>query len=62
MRRRNFLGTLAGIGISGATLRYMTKDAVAEVTDDPTNEVPRLRSLRHTNHQEIVEKTVLECT
>jgi hypothetical protein len=35
MGRRNFLKTLAGIGISGATLKYMTKDALAQVTDDP---------------------------
>lgn len=34
----------------------MTKDALAEVTDDPKKEVPRLRSLRHTNHQEVVEE------
>ena len=56
MNRRNFVKSLAGIGISGATLRYMTKDALAEVTDNPKKEVPRLRSLRHTNHQEIVEE------
>lgn len=56
MGRRNFLRSLAGIGISGATLRYMTKDALAEVTDNPKKEVPRLRSLRHANHQEVVEE------
>jgi len=55
MGRRNFLKTLAGIGISGATLKYMTKDALAQVTDNPKKEVPRLRSLRHKNHREIVE-------
>jgi len=46
MNRRNFLSKLSAMGISGATLQYMTKDALAEVTDDPTDEIPRLQSMR----------------
>lgn len=42
MNRRNFLSKLSAMGISGAALQYMTKDALAEVTDDPKDEVPRL--------------------
>jgi hypothetical protein len=35
------------MGVSGAALQYMTKDALAEVTDDPSDEVPRLAYLLH---------------
>jgi len=55
MNRRNFLSKLSAMGISGATLQYMTKDALAEVTDDPKDEVPRLRYLRHKEEKTIGE-------
>ena len=45
MNRRNFLSKLSAMGISGAALQYMTKDALAEVIDNPKEEVPRLRDV-----------------
>lgn len=33
--RRIFLSTLAGLGISGEALNYMSKDVLAKVTDNP---------------------------
>lgn len=54
MGRRRFLQSLAGLGLSGATLKYMSKESLAQVTSDPTSEVPRLFGLRHTNHEEVV--------
>lgn len=53
MGRRRFLQTLAGLGVSGAGLNYMSKDALADLTDDPESEVPRLGYLEHTNHDEV---------
>jgi hypothetical protein len=34
----------------------MSQDALAELTDDPTEEVPRLSTIEHVNHQEVVEE------
>lgn len=54
MGRRRFLNTLAGLGISGSALSHMSQEALAEVTNDPNDEVPRLSALRHKNHEEFV--------
>lgn len=43
--RRNFVKTLAGIGISGSSLRYLTKDRLLKLTDHPDDEVPVLARL-----------------
>lgn len=53
MGRRRFLQTLAGLGVSGAALNHMTKDAFAELTGNSEDEVPRLEALVHTNHDEV---------
>lgn len=37
--------TLAGIGISGSSLRYLTKDRLVQLTDHPGDEVPVLARL-----------------
>ena len=52
MGRRRFLRTLTGLGVSGAALNYLSRDAVAEA--DLDEEVPRLGKLRHTNHEEVM--------
>jgi hypothetical protein len=57
MGRRRFLKTLSTLGVSAAALNHMTKDALAELTDDPSQEVPRLKGMRHTNHEAIVNGT-----
>lgn len=56
MGRRRFLQSLSALGISGAALQFMTSESLAEVTDDPSKRVPRLRKLRHTNHEKVVEE------
>ncbi|ERH04436.1 MAG: hypothetical protein J07HR59_01570, partial [Halorubrum sp. J07HR59] len=53
MGRRRFLGTLAGMGVSGAAVTHLSRDAVAEV--DLDEEVPRLGKLHHTNHEEVIQ-------
>jgi hypothetical protein len=55
MGRRRFLHTLSGLGILAGALQYMTQDALADITDNPRDEVPRLSVVRHTNHNEVVE-------
>jgi hypothetical protein len=52
--RRQFLKTLSTLGLSGSALQYMSQDALAELTDDPKDEVPRLEALHHTNHEAVV--------
>ena len=43
--RRNFLEALAGVGVSMETLRHLTKEDLKKLTDDPTDQVPRLSRL-----------------
>lgn len=57
MGRRRFLETLGSLGVSAAALTGMTKETLAELTDDPSREVPRLKGTRHTNHEAVVEGT-----
>jgi hypothetical protein len=52
--RRQFLKTLSTLGLSGSALQYMSQDALAELTDNPKDEVPRLEALHHTNHEAVV--------
>lgn len=56
--RRQFLKSLATIGVSGEALRHMSQESLAKVTSDPTKEVPRLRGLQHTNHEEVMNENV----
>lgn len=53
MGRRRFLSTLSGLGVSATALSYITKDALAKTTSDVTEEVPYVKLLRHTNHEEV---------
>ncbi len=57
MGRRNFVKTLSAMGVSGAALKYMTKDALAKYTDDPKDEIPRLERLE-TPKEEMCERGV----
>lgn len=57
MGRRRFLKTLSSLGVSAAALNHMTKETLAELTDDPSREIPRLKGTRHTNHEAVVNGT-----
>ncbi len=53
MGKRRFIKTLSSIGVSGSAIRYLSQDGLAETTSDPTEEVPMLSRLRHTNHDDV---------
>lgn len=53
MGRRRFLGALSALGVSGAALHHMSKEALADLTADPSEEVPRLERLSHANHEAV---------
>jgi len=55
MNRRNFVKSLSAMGVSAGALRYMSKETLAKLTDDPRDEVPRLQAMRrkHSNWQEL---------
>lgn len=53
MSRRRFLSGLSTLGLSGAALNHITQDAVADLTDNPEKEVPRLEGFKHTNQKEL---------
>ena len=55
MGRRRFIKTLTSIGISSAAITHLSQDGLAKITDDPSDEIPRLLGLRHTNHDALVE-------
>lgn len=42
MSRKRFLQALAGMGLSTGVINHMTQNALAEQTEDPRDEVPRL--------------------
>lgn len=52
MSRRNFLNKLATLGISGATLQYLSREQVRALTGDPTKEVPRLARLHYVDRED----------
>lgn len=54
MGKRRFLKTLSAIGVSGAALAHMSKETLAETTDEPEKQIPRLKRIRHTNHEAVV--------
>lgn len=55
MGRRRMLKTLSGLGVGAGALAHLTDDALAEMSVDLDEEVPRLKGFRHTNHDEIAE-------
>lgn len=54
MSKRRFLKTLSTMGLSGAALTHISKDALAKQTDRPEKNVLRLKYLEHTNHDEVM--------
>lgn len=53
--RRRFLGGgLAGIGASDTLLRWIDRDELQRMTDDPTDEIPIVTHVRHINHDAFV--------
>lgn len=42
MSRRRFAEALGGMGLSAGVVNFMTQDVLAEQTEDPRDEVPRL--------------------
>lgn len=54
MGRRRFVDTLLTLGVSSSTAAALTKDELAKLTDDPSQQVPRTKYFRHTNHDEVV--------
>lgn len=44
--RRNFMKTLSAMGVSTAALPYLSKNTLADLTDDPSDEVIRLSRLQ----------------
>lgn len=53
MGKRRFVKSLAGLGLSTDLVRHITQDDLADLTNDPTEEVPRLQRLTHTNHEAV---------
>lgn len=54
MSRRRMLKSLATLGISSSALEFMSQEALADVTDNPKDEVPRLFGVRTTNRKEFL--------
>lgn len=53
MGRRRFLKTMSALGLSGAGIEYLTKDAVAEATGNPKDEVPFTAQIRLKNPERL---------
>ncbi|MFP8954800.1 hypothetical protein ACLI4Z_17825 [Natrialbaceae archaeon A-arb3/5] len=56
MGRRRFIETLAGLGMSTGVLTNISQEKLEEITDDPTEEVPRVKAL-HLKNPEAYEET-----
>jgi hypothetical protein len=54
--RRGFLKLLTTTGVSAAAFSTLTPEALANLTDDPRDEVPLVESYHHTNHEEVQNK------
>jgi len=52
--------TLSGIGVSAGALRYMSKETLAQLTDDPKDRVPRLYGWKLKNPGEYNGRSRLE--
>lgn len=55
MGRRRMLSALSSLGVSAATLNVLTKEALAEETQDIKDEIPYVSRFRHTNHEDVVK-------
>jgi len=43
------------MGVSAGALQFMTKDALAKLTDNPGDRIPRLKVIKHANHEAFVD-------
>lgn len=55
MRRRRFMNTMVGLGVSIEAMNYLSKDIAAKIIEDPEKEVPRLSKLKHKNPERYSE-------
>lgn len=55
MSRRRFIEALTALGVSTAALEGLTKEAFADLVDDPKKEIPVVDSYVHTNHEDVVQ-------
>jgi len=53
MSRRRFMSSLASLGVSAAAIPGMTQETMADLIDNPREEVPRVAAFVHTNHEEV---------
>lgn len=53
MGRRRFTKVLAGLGLSGGVISTISQNGLAELTDDPTKEVPRVTGYVREDHNEL---------
>jgi hypothetical protein len=56
MNRRSFVKTLSAMGVSATSLKYLSKDALADTTDDPSDEIPVLQFLKTPDSKEEAEQ------
>lgn len=55
MNRRSFLRSMSALGVTGESLRQLTKDRLKQLNTDLNNEVPRLGYYKHTNHDAVAK-------
>lgn len=55
MSKRRFLKNLSKIGVSAQALKFLDKKTTEALTENPGEDIPRLKGHKHTNHQELVE-------
>lgn len=53
MGKRRFVKALIGLGLSPSAISELTKEELLQLTDNPKKEVPRLGWYRHTNKEEV---------
>lgn len=58
MGKRRFLKTMAGLGVSGAALQYLSRENLANLTDNPDDQVPRLSRVRFKNPKKYTEPPI----
>lgn len=55
MGRRRFVQFISGLGVSAVSLSHFSKEAVAEVSSDPTNEIPILKKIKVVNPEQYAD-------
>lgn len=52
VNRRSFVKTLSAMGVSATSLRYLSQDALAQVTHDPKEEIPYVARLKNVSRED----------